>query len=230
MHLFFHILTEQSQCKQNQVEMFLGRHTSNQSGFGKGLRNQCRQFKCMVFDTGNQMFIKSMEKLEEQKWRLQTTLTFKVTPPQLGFTGQETTATPPTPHPESGDRQENTESGSCTPTAIQNDHRKMACPTLPPSKSLGSVSHWWKLNHASKMQNQSLVARKFQKCSVCLSTSEGGREDCRGQKLSSAHLFLCYTKNTGNITLIFREHRIFGKVNVLPIDWRLQQPKTPGNT
>lgn len=82
----------------------------------------------------------------------------------------------------------------------------------------------------SKMQNQSLVTKKLQKCSVCLSTSKGGRGGCRGQKLSSLHLLSCYTKNIGNVAIIFHEHRISGKVNVLPTDWRLQGSKTTGNT
>ena len=62
------------------------------------------------------------------------------------------------------------------------------------------------------MQNQLLVARKFQRCSVCFSKPEGGREGCREQKLSSAHLLLCYTKNTGNITVILHKHRILAKL------------------
>lgn len=43
------------------------------------------------------------------------TFTFKVTPLQQGSTGQETAATPPIPHPESGERPGNTESGCCIP-------------------------------------------------------------------------------------------------------------------
>ena len=38
---------------------------------------------------------------------------------------------------------------SLAPVYLQSthhDHRKLACPTLPPSKSLGSTSHWWKIN------------------------------------------------------------------------------------
>lgn len=74
----------------------------HKSGFGKGERHQCRQLKYVGFNAWNQVFIKSMKKLEARSGGCNWIFAFKVTTLQRQFTGQEPAAT--LPHTQKIDR------------------------------------------------------------------------------------------------------------------------------
>ena len=122
-------------------------------------------------------------------------------------------APPPSPHPGSGDRG----IWSLAPAHPQ-WIRALGQPAWPqrdgrphPLSKSQRVLLSGENEITSRMENQSVVARTFQKCSVCLCTSEGGREGCGGQTLSSVtSVVMLYYKHMNHYYVTLHEHRNSG--------------------